>query len=78
MKNNYKQIVLLLIFFSYLHASENLSIGIETAIKFNTICAKCHEGQCSRRLSFEDNPKVAVSHINRYIPNSSKTLTAFI
>ncbi|MCK5293515.1 MAG: hypothetical protein KAJ49_02605 [Arcobacteraceae bacterium] len=73
MKNKYKQVILLLIFSSYSYASGNLSISIETAIKFNTICAKCHEGECSGRLSFDDNPKIAFSHINRYIPNSSKT-----
>jgi len=72
MKNKYKQIILLLIFSSYLYASENLSISVETAIKFNTICAKCHEGECSGRLTFDDNAKVAFSHINRYIPNSSE------
>jgi len=69
----YKRIILLLIFSLYSHASENLPISVESAIQFNTVCAKCHEGQCSGRLSFDDNPNVASSHINRYVPNSSKT-----
>ncbi len=73
MKNRYIQIILLLIFSFSSHANENLSISVESAVKFNTICAKCHEGQCSGRLSFDDNAKVASSHINRYLPNSSKT-----
>ena len=36
------------------------------AVIFNTLCAKCHEGECSGRLSFDTESKMASSHIRRY------------
>ncbi|HEC45882.1 MAG TPA: hypothetical protein ENI25_03580 [Epsilonproteobacteria bacterium] len=36
------------------------------AVIFNTLCAKCHEGECSGRLSFDTGSKAANSHIRRY------------
>jgi hypothetical protein len=36
------------------------------AVIFNTICAQCHEGECSGRLSFESGRAGAASHIRRY------------
>ncbi len=33
---------------------------------FNTLCAKCHEGECSGRLSFDTGSTAATSHIKRY------------
>ena len=38
----------------------------ESVIIFNTICAKCHEAQCSGRLSFNNTYESAVNHIVRY------------
>ena len=36
------------------------------AVIFNTLCAKCHEGECSGRLSFDTGSKAASNHIKRY------------
>lgn len=38
----------------------------ESVIIFNTICAKCHEAQCSGRLSFGDAYDASTSHIIRH------------
>lgn len=35
-------------------------------LRFATSCADCHEGECSRRLSFARNPRAAFEHIRRY------------
>ncbi len=40
--------------------------SIKTSVIFNTLCAKCHEGECSGRLSFDMGSKAAISHIKRY------------
>lgn len=37
-----------------------------SVVIFNTICAKCHEAQCSGRLSFDDTFEASVNHIVRY------------
>ncbi len=42
------------------------NISIKTSVIFNTLCAKCHEGECSGRLSFDTGSKAASSHIKRY------------
>ncbi len=41
-------------------------ISLKSAVIFNTSCAKCHEGQCSGRLTFDTGSKSATSHITRY------------
>jgi len=38
----------------------------ESVIRFNTTCARCHEGQCSGRLSFSLGAEAAFDHIRRY------------
>lgn len=38
----------------------------ESVVIFNTICAKCHEAQCSGRVSFGDAYERSSSHIIRY------------
>lgn len=40
--------------------------SIKTSVIFNTLCSKCHEGECSGRLSFNTGSKAASSHIKRY------------
>lgn len=40
--------------------------SMKTSVIFNTLCAKCHEGECSGRLSFDTGSKAASSHIKRY------------
>ena len=42
------------------------SSSIKTSVIFNTLCAKCHEGECSGRLSFDTGSKAASNHIKRY------------
>ncbi len=38
----------------------------ESVVIFNTVCAKCHEAQCSGRLSFDDALEKSSNHILRY------------
>lgn len=45
----------------------------ESVIIFNTVCAKCHEAECSGRLSFEEAFDASTRHILRhYGPASGK------
>jgi hypothetical protein len=41
-------------------------IPIEAVVAFNTQCARCHEGECSGRLSFHLGEDAADEHIRRY------------
>lgn len=45
-------------------ASDN--IPIESSVIFNTTCARCHEGQCSGRMSFHLPEDAANQHIRRH------------
>lgn len=45
----------------------------KTAVIFNTLCAKCHEGECSGRLSFDTGSKAASRHIQRYAEDTHIT-----
>ena len=38
----------------------------ESVVIFNTICAKCHEAQCSGRMSFDDAYESSKNHIIRH------------
>jgi len=38
----------------------------ESVVIFNTICAKCHEAQCSGRLSFDEAIEESTDHILRH------------
>ncbi|GAO35513.1 histidinol-phosphate aminotransferase [Sulfuricella sp. T08] len=42
-----------------------------TTVKFNTVCTRCHEGECSGRLSFSSGVAATRSHVRRYLPYSS-------
>lgn len=42
-------------------------IAPATVVRFNTVCAKCHEGECSGRLSFGADSTAADGHIRRYL-----------
>lgn len=50
------------------HAAEPPKPAIATAsvVRFNTLCATCHEGECSSRLSFKLDAGASDSHIRRY------------
>ena len=55
------------VFPPYLSSDEKVQdISTKTAVIFNTLCAKCHEGECSGRLSFDSDSQAASSHIKRY------------
>lgn len=43
----------------------------ESVIIFNTTCAKCHEAQCSGRLSFDDAFERSRNHILRHYNQAS-------
>lgn len=43
----------------------------ESVVIFNTICAKCHEAECSGRLSFDEAFETSASHILRYYGEAS-------
>lgn len=38
-----------------------------TVVRFNTVCANCHEGECSGRLSFQSGMPAALNHLQRYL-----------
>ena len=65
--------LLILLIFQYgAFAAEDRSFT-ESVVIFNTICAKCHEAQCSGRLSFDDALEKSTKHILRhYGPASEK------
>jgi len=44
----------------------------ESVIIFNTICAKCHEAQCSGRLSFSNSYQASIDHIVRYYDSAAE------
>ena len=43
----------------------------ESVVIFNTICAKCHEAQCSGRMSFDDAYEASKNHIIRHYGEAS-------
>ncbi len=65
-----KHVLLLILVVTFpLHLSSAQEVeksSIKTSVIFNTLCAKCHEGECSGRLSFHTGSKAASSHIKRY------------
>ena len=61
-----------LIFTTFLYSAQKLEdVTLKSAVTFNTLCAKCHEGQCSGRLAFDIGSEVASSHIKRYSDDES-------
>jgi len=56
----------LLILTGFSSAEEAQRLSTKTAVIFNTLCAKCHEGECSGRLSFDTGSEKARTHIQRY------------
>ena len=49
------------------------TVSIKTSVIFNIRCAKCHEGECSGRLSFDSGDQAARSHIRRYAEENSSS-----
>ncbi len=56
-------------------ASATESFRIESKIIFNTACARCHEGECSGRMSFHLEKSAADKHIQRYAGEISAQTT---
>lgn len=48
-------------------------VQVESKLLFNTICAKCHEGECSGRLSLHLEGKAVDQHILRHAGELSST-----
>ncbi|WP_374341718.1 hypothetical protein [Azonexus sp.] len=42
-------------------------IPAASVVRFNTVCASCHEGECSGRLSFHTGAEEAGNHMQRYL-----------
>ena len=64
-------IYLLLIFPSILSGADDEEVFTESVVIFNTICAKCHEAECSGRLSFHMTYEESVNHIVRHYNEAS-------
>ncbi len=47
------------------HAAD--PIPVASVVRFNTVCAGCHEGECSGRLSFHSGAEEARNHMQRYL-----------
>ena len=43
----------------------------ESVVIFNTICSKCHEAECSGRLSFDEAFEASATHIIRHYGEAS-------
>lgn len=48
------------------HAAAGQAPSVSSVVKFNAACVRCHEGECSGRLSFDSGLKAADTHIRRY------------
>lgn len=44
-------------------------ITLKSCVTFNTLCSKCHEGECSGRLAFNEGSEKSTYHIKRYAEN---------
>ena len=42
-------------------------IPVPAIVDFNTVCANCHEGECSGRLTFSSGAEAAREHMQRYL-----------
>jgi len=42
------------------------AVDTPVVVSFNVVCAHCHEGECSGRLSFSSGVEGAMEHIRRY------------
>jgi hypothetical protein len=57
---------LLLLSLLWLIPAQAADIPLGTVVRFNTLCATCHEGECSGRLSFDLGIQAAENHIRRH------------
>jgi hypothetical protein len=63
-------LIISLLFSESLLAAEDEAFT-ESVVIFNTICAKCHEAECSGRLSFDEALERSSAHIIRYYGEAS-------
>lgn len=63
-------LAILIISPSFVFATDD--IQIRSAIIFNTSCARCHEGECSGRMTFHLPKRSAEQHIHRHGGELSK------
>jgi hypothetical protein len=47
-------------------SAQGADIPTSTVVRFNTVCARCHEGECSGRLTFDVDHMAAANHIRRH------------
>jgi hypothetical protein len=57
---------LLLLALLWLFPAQAADIPLGTVVRFNTLCANCHEGECSGRLSFDLGIEATETHIRRH------------
>lgn len=50
----------------WLPPAQAADIPLGTVVRFNTLCATCHEGECSGRLSFDLGIQASENHIRRH------------
>jgi hypothetical protein len=63
-------LIISLLFTESLFAAEDEAFT-ESVVIFNTICAKCHEAECSGRLSFDEAFEASSAHIIRHYGEAS-------
>jgi hypothetical protein len=63
-------LVISLLFAESILAAEDEAFT-ESVVIFNTICAKCHEAECSGRLSFDEAFEASSAHIVRHYGEAS-------
>ena len=77
MKNYFKSgffgLIALFLFVSNAQSDEQIPFT-ESVVIFNTVCAKCHEAQCSGRLSFDDASEASRNHIIRHYGEADNML----
>jgi len=67
-------IYLLLTFPSILSGADDEEVFTKSVVIFNTICAKCHEAECSGRMSFHMAYEESAKHIVRHYNEASGKL----
>ena len=60
-------LLLLLLPLLWAFPAQATDIPLATVVRFNTLCAMCHEGECSGRLSFDSGIRATENHIRRHV-----------
>ena len=59
-------LMLLAAFFLSAPAPRGETPSLDAAVLFNTECARCHEGECSGRMTFHLAPEASTAHMERH------------